>query len=145
MLFDQLIFRDRKPVAQEKVLQGVRMQNIENVQGGFTLQLEIEAKVIGAKAIEGVAGADEATEWFTRMRQQLGFERGDGLDGGQLGERVEFFKLTQGLRGERNLKHKGVAWAVSPDPASPAWRAGNAHGGGVWKRRRGAFALRHGW
>jgi len=40
------------------------------------------------------------------MGELFGLERADGLDGGELRERIEFFEFAQSLRGKSDLEHK---------------------------------------
>lgn len=122
MLLDKLGFGNREPIAQKKILQGVMMQNVENVENLLAAHFEVITQGIATQPVESQAAAHKAIERLARVGKSLGFERADGLDGIQLHQRIEFFKFTQSLSGKSNLKHSRAAWASDGVPASPAWR-----------------------
>lgn len=94
MLFDKLVFGNREAVAKQEILQGVMVQNVENMEHAFAVELEVVTKVVTAQTIEGFAGANETTERFPWVRKLFGFERTDRFHGRKLGQRIEFFEFT---------------------------------------------------
>lgn len=111
MLLNELEFADGEAVTKEKILQGVVVEDIEHVEGGFVGGFEVVAKIGIAQAEEGLAGAGETAEGFAGVLEILRPEFANGIDGGELRERIEFLEFAQRLIGKRDLEHRREARA----------------------------------
>jgi len=105
ILFDELLLGDRQPVAKKEVLEGIAMQNVEDMEG-VGRGLEIEPVIARAQSVDFLAGTMEATQGLPRSFHVGGLERGDRLNDGKLRELIESVELAHRLGGEGNLVHR---------------------------------------
>ena len=121
MLLDQLSLGDGQAVAEEEIFQRVVLEDVEHVKGALAVEFEIVAQFVAAQAKEGFAGAHEFAERFARMGELFRLEIAHGLDGGELGQRIELFEFAQSLGGKGYLEH--MAGEASAGPwARQGWR-----------------------
>ena len=107
VLLGQLRFRNRKFVAQKKILQRVLVQDVEHVKRLLLPHFKVETKVTTPQAVKFLSGPGHFPQRFTRVLQVGRAQIAQRINGRELGEFIELIQLEHGLVGESDLEHRG--------------------------------------
>jgi len=104
VLFHHLLFGDRKFESEQKVREGIAVQDVFAVQN-IALFFEVDPEIVRSISIVDLGPPVETTDLAVRIHQLFRGQMTDLVHQPQLGEYVQFVEFADTLLTEIQLKH----------------------------------------